>query len=405
MKKHVLLVVQNNSFPTDKRVAKEARSLKEAGYFVSAISPAFGDDQLRRDSWEGIDIYRYHHFESTGGLPGFVLEYANAVIRIFFISLGLFIRKPFKSIHVANPPDFFWPMALFYKLFSVRFIFDQHDISPEMYRINEGKDKNLIYNVLLWCEKLTVKCSSGIITTNESIKDRLEEMYGLGHRPCAVVYNGPNASFLPKLNQQLVDKYKEKKVILYIGEMAVVDSIDAIIEVAEELVLKRECTECRFVLVGDGPERERLVQMASKKGLSDYVEFTGRVTHDQVMEYLYVSTIGVAPDRVNGLNEFLTLIKSLEYLKAAKPFVAFDLKETRNIAGVCALYAKDLNEYVEHVAWLLDHPTEACEMGRRGEQRMTKDFLWQGQADKMVALYREVLGESVLRTKDRRSED
>lgn len=389
----ILLIVQNNSFPTDKRVAKEAFSLKEAGYDVSVISPAFGDDQLLRDEWNGMAVYRYRHFESTGGLPGFMLEYANALIRIFFLSLGIFIRKPFKSIHVANPPDFFWPMALFFKLFGVKFIFDQHDIAPEMYRINEGKDKNLIYKILLWCEKLTIKCSSAIITTNQSIKDRIEELYGLGKRPCAIVYNGPNASFMPKANQILIDRYAGKKVVLYIGEMAVVDSIDVVIDVAEELVLKRGRTECRFILVGDGPERERLMALSEKKGLSGYVDFTGRVTHDQVMEYLYVADIGVAPDRENGLNEYLTLIKSLEYLKAKKPFVAFDLKETRNIAGGSALYAKDINEYVEHVAWLLDHPAEADEMGQIGEQRMVKDFLWKGQADRMVSLYREVLGE------------
>ena len=390
--KHVLLVVQNNSFPTDKRVFKEASSLKEAGYRVSVISPESETDHHPKEVCDEIDVHRYAHFEATGGLAGFIVEYANALIRIFFISLGIFIRRPFKSIHVANPPDFFWPMALFFKLFGVKFIFDQHDIAPEMYRINEGKDKNLIYKVLLWCERLTVKCSSAIITTNQSIKDRLEEMYGLGTRPCAIVYNGPNESFVPKVNPVLVEKYEGCKVILYIGEMAVVDSIDVLIDVAEELVLRKGRTECRFVLVGDGPERQRLMQLALEKGLVEYVEFAGFVSHDQVMEYLHVATIGVAPDRANGLNEYLTLIKTLEYLKAKKPFVAFDLKETRNIAADSALYAKDFTEYAEHVVRLLDHPAEAAEMGRRGEQRMVKDFLWKGQADKMVALYREVLG-------------
>ena len=389
--KHLLLIVQNNSFPTDKRVYKEAASLRDAGYRVSVISPKSERDPLSKELCDEMKVHRYSHFEATGGLAGFILEYANAVIQIFFISLGIFIRKPFKSIHVANPPDFFWPMALFYKLFGVKFIFDQHDIAPEMYRINEGKDKNFIYKVLLWCEKLTVKCSSAIITTNRSIKDRLETMWGIGSRPCAIVYNGPNESFLPKKNEQLVKKYAGKKIILYIGEMAVVDSIDVIIDVAEDLIQKKGRTDCHFILVGDGPERKRLEKLSKDKGLSKFVEFTGFVSHDQVMEYLYVATIGVAPDRKNGLNEFLTLIKTLEYLKAQIPFVAFDLQETKNIANDSALYAKDFDEYVHHVEWLLNHPDKATEMGKKGEQRMMQDFLWKSQADKMIALYKQIL--------------
>lgn len=392
MSKHVLLIVQNNSFPTDKRVAKEARSLKEAGFEVSAISPAFGNDQKRRDHWEGIDVLRYRHFESTGGLAGFVVEYANALLRIFFISLGLYIRKPFKSIHVANPPDFFWPMALFFKLFNVKVIFDQHDIAPEMYRVNERKGEDFIYSVLMWCEKLTVRCASGIITTNESIRERLVERYGIEKKPCAVVYNGPSESFSPTVNAELVERYDGRKVLLFIGEMAVVDSVDIIIDVAEAIVLERGRRECLFVLVGDGPERDRLMQLAIDRGLSDYIEFAGRVSHERVMEYLHVADLGLVPDRPNGISEYMTLIKTLEYLKAKKPFVAFDLKETRNIAADSALYAKDLNEYVEHLDWLLDHREALVEMGARGEQRMVEEFLWKGQADKMIALYREVLG-------------
>src|SRR3989339_19753 len=167
---HVLLVVQNNSFPTDKRVAKEATSLKEAGYDVSVISPAFGVDILGRETWQGIAVRRYRHFESRGGMVGFVLEYGNALIRIFFTALAIYCRRPFKSMHVANPPDFFWPMALFFRLLGVKFIFDQHDISPEMYRVNEKRGKNAIYKFLIWNEKATVKCADGIIATNTTIR-------------------------------------------------------------------------------------------------------------------------------------------------------------------------------------------------------------------------------------------
>ncbi len=391
MSRHVLLIVQNNSLPSDKRVAKEAFSLKEAGYEVSAISPAFGKDLVRRDEWNGIDIFRYRHFESTGGMVGFVLEYANALVQIFFISLGIFIHKPFRSIHVANPPDFFWPMALFFKLLRVKFIFDQHDISAEMYRVNEQAEKNAIYKFLNWNERMTVRCADGIITTNTSIRDRLDSLYGLRGTPCEVVYNGPAAEFKPLPNEELESKYAEKKVLLYIGEIAFMDSVEVILDVAQEVVQTQGKTDCVFVLLGDGPDRERLEQLAKKRNLSDFVEFKGMVSHDIVMKYLHVADICLVPDEKNGLNEFLTLIKCLEYMKATKPFVAFDLEETRFIAGDSALFASDFKEYVQHVLFLVDDSEESQRMGAVGQKRVEKGFLWEHQVPQLLKLYEQVL--------------
>jgi glycosyltransferase involved in cell wall biosynthesis len=390
---HVLLIVQNNSFPTDKRVAKEALSLKKAGYEVSAISPVFGRDQLRRETWNGISVYRYRHFESSGGVPGFILEYGNALLRIFLQALGLFLRKPFKSIHVANPPDFFWPMALFFRLFRVKLIFDQHDISAEMYLVNERKGKNVIYRFLNWSEKMTVRCADGIITTNTSIKERLNALYGLRGKPHEVVYNGPAVDFIAKKDPALRQEYDGKRVLLYIGEMARIDCVEVILFAAEQVVLSHGRGDCVFVLLGDGPDRSRLEALASEKGLDDCVEFAGMVDHDIVMKYLDVAEICLVPDEPNGLNELLTLIKCLEYMKAARPFVAFDLAETRLIAGDCALFAGNIGEYIEHVLRLLDHPEEATVMGARGQTRVEEGFLWSHQVPKLLRLYDAVLSE------------
>jgi glycosyltransferase involved in cell wall biosynthesis len=392
MGRHVLLIVQNNSFPSDKRVAKEALSLKEAGYEVSVISPAIGKDRARRESWQGMDVFRYRHFESSGGLPGFVLEYAAALIQIFFISLGIFVHKPFKSIHVANPPDFFWPMALFFKLFRVKFIFDQHDISAEMYRVNERKEKNVIYKFLSWNEKMTVRCADGIITTNTSIRDRLDSLYGLRGKPCEVVYNGPSADFIAKENPELRRKYAGKRVLLYIGEMAGVDCVEVILNAAEAVAREHNRKDCVFILLGDGPDLPRLKALAEQKNLGDFVEFTGRVDHEAVMNYLASAEVCLVPDEPNGLNEFLTLIKCLEYMKASRPFVAFDLKETRFIAADSALFSRDISEYVQHILHLLDNREQAIAMGLAGLARVERGFLWSHQVPQLLNLYKQVLG-------------
>jgi len=389
---HILLVVQNNSFPSDKRVAKEAFSLKEAGYEVSVICPLFGKDQLKRETWQGISVNRYLHFESHGGLLHFVLEYGIALFQIFFMALGLWFRKPFKSTHVANPPDFFWPIGLFFKLLGVKFIFDQHDISPEMYRVNQHKEKNTIYHFMNWNERMTVRCADGIITTNTSIRDRLESLYGLRSKPCEVVYNGPAAEFNALPDSELEERYAGKKVLLYVGEIALMDSVEVVLNVAQEIVQQPGRSDCVFVLLGDGPDRERLENLAHEKGLSEFVEFKGMVDHEAVMKYLHVATACLVPDEPNGLNEFLTLIKCLEYMKAAKPFVAFDLEETRFIAGQGALFANSLPEYVEKVLELLDHCEKAQEMGRMGQLRVEKEFLWEHQVPKLINLYKQTVG-------------
>lgn len=389
---HVLLVVQNNSFPSDKRVVKEAFSLMNAGYSVSVISPVFGDDILHKEEWNGICVRRYRHYESPGGISGFILEYSNALLRIFFISLFLWFHKPFISIHVANPPDFFWPMAIFYKLLKVKFIYDQHDISAEMYRINENAGKNIIYKFLNWNEHITVRCADGIITTNTSIRDRLDVLYGLGNKPCNVVYNGPAAEFVPKVNAHLHKQFFNNRVILYIGEMASVDCVEVIINAAEEIVVNRGHTECKFILLGDGPDRVRLEKITKHKNLSNYIEFTGMVSHDIVMNYLSVAEICLVPDKPNGLNEYLTLIKCLEYMKSAKAFVAFDLKETRFIAGEGALFASNFSEYIQHILFLLDNKNLARQIGEKGQRRVEDSFLWEHQEPQLLQIYYLLLG-------------
>lgn len=391
MAAHVLLIVQNNSFPSDKRVLKEARSLREAGYDVSVISPAIGRDTARSETIDGIRVWRYRHWESRGGLGGFALEYGNALLRIWGLALALFVRAPFHVMHVANPPDFFWPMGWFFKLLQVKFVFDQHDISAEMYRVNEGKDRNAIYRFLQWNERRTVRCADGIVATNASIRERLATLHGLGRRPCAVVYNGPSAEFRAVRDAGLAARYAGRRVLLYIGEMAPLDCVEVIVEVARDVVQTHAHEDCVFVLLGDGRDRPRLEAMVADLGLSAHVEFKGMVSHDEVMKHLDVAEICLVPDRANGLNEYLTLVKTLEYMKAGKPFVAFDLKETRFVGAEAACYVRDHADYVTAILELLRDPARGQAMGRAGMARVNAEFPWAKQAERLRSLYGALL--------------
>lgn len=394
MKKQVLLIVQNLSVPHDKRPLKEALSLQHAGYTVSVICPASAQDPAMRAEFEGIRIFRYRNYESHGGLLAFVLEYANALIRIFFIALGLFIRNPFKAVHVANPPDFFWPMGLFFKLFGVKFIYDQHDIAPEMFRANQGR-AGLLYRLLLLNERLTVACASAVITVNQSLRQRLLRRYKIRRKLLAVVYNGPNADFNAQLDPVLTAEYKGRKVVLFVGLMARLDGIETLIHAAREIVSRGRSGNCIFILLGDGPEKLCLERLVETSGLKDRVFFKGRVDYEKVENYLALADVCVAPDEKNEFSDHFTLVKVLEYMKAGKPFVGFRLNETCAIAGEAGCYADSFDEFVEKIEWLLSNPDMARQLGEKGRAIIEKEFLWEQQEEALLDLYNKALKGSI----------
>ena len=389
MKKNVLLIVQNNSFPFDRRVYKEALSLKNNGYNVFVICPKSEAENKPKEVIDGIKVLRYNDLPATGGKLSYIFEYLNAITKIFIKSLNLIFSQNINIVHVANPPDFFWPLAKFVRLFGVKFIYDQHDLAPEVAKIKF--QSNFFHKLLLLNEKLTVKNADGIIVVNNSFKKRLIERYNIDENLCEIVYNGPPEHFESKPNEQLIEKYKNHKVVLYIGLMAASDNINVIIEAAKKIVFIHGRKDIKFLLVGDGYARNSLEELTNEENLNDYVEFLGLVDYESVKEFLYIADVCVAPDTPNGLNEYLTLVKILEYLKAGKTFVSFDLHETRVIAGEAGLYAKNIDDYAEKILYLLDNPEKAKEMGAIGKERINRNFLWKHSEERLINLYSKLL--------------
>jgi glycosyltransferase involved in cell wall biosynthesis len=391
MKPPVLLITQNCSFPADRRVTKEALTLRAAGYPVMVISPASALDPLPHEIWEGIDVYRYRNRESGGGICGFLAEYANALPRICVRAAALCRRRRFRVLHVANPPDFFWPLALLLRPFGVRFLFDQHDMSPEVYRVNHRR-QGILYRMLLLNERLTCALAHGIITINESLMRRLEKHYGLAGKPVAVVYNGPRADFRAVPDEMLAVRYRNRRVVLFVGCMEPLDGVDTLIDIAERVVMVLGRTDVQFVLVGEGTQRPRLQALAAARALSSNVEFVGRQDHTMVMKYAHVAEVCVAPDLKTEFTDHFTLVKVLEYMKAGRAVVAFRLEETRHIAGDTIVYAEGVSDFADHVVRLLDRPDEAGALGSAARQRIEASYLWEHQERELLRVYGEVLG-------------
>lgn len=388
MQKNILLIVQNNSFPFDKRVYREAKTLKDSGNNVYVISPKTDHDSKDFEIIDEISVFRYKDYVADGGIKGYLVEYLNSVLKIFIISLKLIITDKIQIIHVANPPDFFWPLAVVSKLFGVKFIYDQHDLSPEM--SNSKFDNKFLFKLLQLNEKLSVKFSNGIIVVNKTFKERLIDKWNIKPEKCAVVYNGPPKDFLPIKNDELVEKYENRKVVLYVGLMTVNDHIEVIVEAANELINNRDEKDLQFILVGDGDVRKQMEDLSERYGIRDKVEFTGIVDHTKVKEYLYVADVCIAPDKPNNLNEYLTLVKVLEYMKSSKAFVSFKLQETMEFAGEAGMYAKDEADFANKIQELIDNPKLEEEKGKLGNKIITDNYLWSHSEVELLKLYNSI---------------
>jgi glycosyltransferase involved in cell wall biosynthesis len=387
-KTNILLIVQNNSFPFDKRVYKEARSLQNAGYNVTVICPRSPLDTSKKEIVDGIEVYRYKNLLSDGSVLGYIKEFAWSSAFIYFLFLRHHLFKHFKVVHTANPPDLFWGIAIICRLTGAKFIFDQHDLSPETYENKYGR--GFPYKILLLNEYLSVLFSNHIITVNESCKNRSIKKWG-DRKKYTVIYNGPHGSFEAVKNNELIKKYSGKKVVLFVGLMTKNDNIEVIIDAADIIINKDKRKDIMFILLGTGDVLDDMKQAARKRGLENYIEFTGLVDYKKVMEYLYIADACISPDLPSELNNYVTLVKALEYMKAGKAFVSFRLQETMLMAAETGLYATDTGDFADKILYLADNPSVSKELGAKGKERIQKYYVWEKLEKDLLGLYEKLL--------------
>ncbi len=387
--KTVLMIVQNNSYPFDNRVYRESKSLNNAGYRVLVISPKSTMDNQLYENLNGIEVFRYTNYLSDGSFIGFAKEYINAMFWIYSLSIKLLIKKNISIIHVANPPDVFWPLALIGRSIGKKFIYDQHDMSPEMYNIRFGR--GMTFRLLQFFEYMSVKTANAVFVTNESFILRSQSLWRLSPNKYTVLFNGPLRSFSIRHNQHLAAQYNAFSVILYIGLMSKNDNIENVIEAAKRIIASRGTDIFRFILLGSGDVEEKMKIKAKEYGILESVEFKGYVDQQSVMEYLDIAEICIAPDLPNGMNEKLTHVKVLEYMKAGKPFVGFKLDETMKIAGESGLFAETIDDFTEKILFLHDNPLESERLGNVGRNKVEKEYLWEYSEKLMLETYQKLL--------------
>ena len=388
MRRRVLILVENLPSPFDRRVWQEACTLRDAGYTVSIVCPTGRGCEASFEAIEDIHIWRYDLPTEGAGALGYLVEYSAALFWTFVLSLRVFFSRGFDVIHACNPPDLFFLIGGFYKLFGKKFLFDHHDANPELYVAKFGR-KDFFYRLMLLLERLTFRTADVSLATNNSYRRIAIERGGMAPERVFVVRSGPSLERLKIMPAVPALKRGRKHLVGYVGVMGRQEGIDYLLHAVAYIVHGLGRRDIQFGLVGGGTSLDEMKAMAAELRVADYVTFTGRVSDAELLAMLNTAEVCVNPDVASAMNDISTMNKVMEYMALGKPVVQFDLAEARYSAQAASLYAErnDPLDLGAKIVELLDDPERRKAMGEFGRRRVMEELEWRHEAPKLLAAY------------------
>ncbi|MDN5941349.1 MAG: glycosyltransferase family 4 protein [Nitrospira sp.] len=394
----ILFIVENNNVPTDIRVWREAKTAKQAGYSVTIISPKTANFSKSYEVIDDIEIYRHSAIENKGGKINTLVEYANAFYWEVLISLRVFFRRRFHVIHGANPPDHIFLIALLFKLVGVKYIFDHHDLAPELYVHKYCGRKKMIYRLLSLMERFSCLTADAIVSTNQSYKKHVIKRYGIKSEKIFIVRNDPEVPEIQKKDN--CENYGSKQVaeLLYMGSINNQDGVDLLTKVVHILVEQLNQRQVHCTVVGDGDDLPRVKGLCTELGINSFFTFTGYIYDRKLIrKYIEETDICLETAPYSEVNCRSTFIKVMEYMAAGKPIVAFDLEETRYSAQDSALLIEqgNLRAFAEAIEKLVCEPLLREELGKHGQNRILRELNWNNSSTELMRTYEYVFGNGV----------
>ena len=392
-RRRVLIVVENLPVPLDRRVWLEATTLVANGYEVSVICPTGRGWDKHYEEIDGIHIYRYPEPpEAHTGALAYAREWGGALWHMFRLARRVRWERGFDVIHGCNPPDLVFLLALRYRFAGVKYLFDHHDVCPELFEAKFGK-RGFLHRIMLLWERMTFATAHVSIATNESFREIAIRRGRMAPEDVFVVRSAPKIDkFIPGPPDPA---WRRAGTMLgYVGVIGQQEGMDLLVAAIDHLVRDLGHTDVHAVIVGFGPHLETVKSDVNTRGLDDYVTFTGPLYGDELLRVLNSCDIGVSPDPKNAMNDISTMNKVMEYMTLEMPVVQFDLKEGRASAGECSLYAKanDPKDFAAKIARLIEYPEEARQKAVKGRARVLDQLSWEHSAPMLLNAYKRVLG-------------
>jgi len=392
----LLIIVQNLPVPFDRRVWLECQALVSAGYRVAVVCPK-GNGDLAYQVIDSVELYKYRPYAPGGSKVSFIAEYAYSFLATARQVLKARRSGRFAVIQACNPPDIFWPLGLAFRaLEGTRFVFDHHDLCPELFQSRFPSGPTLPYRGLLALERRTHHAADHVIATNDSYREIAMTRGGKRADDVTVVRTGPDLRRLRRVPADAGLRRGRRFLVTYIGVMGPQDGVDIAVRAAGIVVNQLGRDDIAFTLIGSGDCYHDLVALRDELGLAGHVEFTGRAPDDLVMAIMSTADVGLSPDPKNPLNDVSTMNKTMEYMAFGLPVVAFDLRETRVSAGEAAVYVQpnDERQYAEALVALLDDEPRRALMGKLARERVEQELAWDHQESAYLGVYKRVVGQA-----------
>jgi glycosyltransferase involved in cell wall biosynthesis len=404
-KRNILIIVQNLPVPLDRRVWMEATSLRRHDFGVAIICPKGETFTASYERLEGIDIYRYPLiYEAGKGVAGYLVEFVYCWLATLLLALKAYALRPFDAIQACNPPDTYFALALLFRPLGVKFIFDHHDLCPELYVAKGHTRTGMLYHGLLMLERMTLWSAHAVIAVNESHRAVALGRGGLAEARVAVVRSGPRCEWPDGHPVRPELKRGRKHMVLYLGVMGDQDGVDHLLRAVQHY-LRTAPDDTLFAIVGGGPNLPHMKALAEQMDLGSAVYFTGRIPDDELCDYLATADVCVDPDPITEFNNLCTMNKMIEYMAFGRPIVAFDLLEHRRSAESAAVYVSENNDAAlgHAIRQLLLDPERRETMSQLARQRFRQVLAWENSEQRLIATYRQLFDKELFDTTSAKS--